>query len=178
MISKKNSKNDGFTLIELLVAMAVIGILVTISIGSFQSSQMKSRDTRRKNDLEQISNALEAYVNDKGEYPDNSVDFKIAGCANESSCEWGEEWSDENDTIYMIEMPADQTTTLTYYYLSDGSYFQLYARLENDQDRSIPTLTDSPANYGLSCGDLRCNYGVSSSNKTVEDGRIPVLDSP
>ncbi|MGB9706948.1 MAG: type IV pilin protein, partial [Microgenomates group bacterium] len=59
----------GFTLIELLVAVAILGILATVGLGSFQSSQMKGRDARRKSDLSQIQKALEMYYNDKGAYP-------------------------------------------------------------------------------------------------------------
>ena len=172
----KMKKNNGFTLIELLVVMAVIGILLTISIGSFQSSQLKARDTSRKSSLEQIGRALEAYNNDKGQYPIQSADQKMDGCGDfgsgSTTCEWGAEWSDENGTIYMIELPADPTTGLYYYYLSDsGTSYQLYARLENDQDGSIPTSGGAPGNYSLSCGNLLCNYGVSSSNETIENDR-------
>ncbi len=174
------TKNSGFTLIELLVVMAIIGILATIAIGSFQSSQTKARDTQRKNDLEQIGRALEAYYGDKEQYPDNSADFKLDGCedlgSGPTTCDWEEEWSDENDTIYMIELPADPSSGLNYYYLSDGASYQIYARLENDQDRSIPLSTGNPANYNISCGSLNCNYGVASSNKTVEDGRTIIPD--
>ena len=169
-------KKNGFTLIELLVVMAIIGVLATISIVSFQASQTKARDAQRKSDLGQISQTLEAYYNDKGQYPDSSAAYKIDGCedlgAGPITCEWGAEWSDEFDTIYMILLPTDTSAGLNYYYDSDGTYYQLYARLQNDLDGEIPTLLEAPANYGISCGVLNCNYGVASSNKTVEDGRI------
>jgi len=177
---KKIDKINGFTLIELLIVMAIIGVLVIVSIGSFQSSQIRTRDTRRKNDLEQIGRALEIYYNDKGQYPDNSTDFKLNACedlgSGPTTCDWGEEWSDENGTIYTVDLPADQNVGFNYYYLSDGSYYQLYARLENDEDGAIPTIAESPANYGISCGVLNCNYGIASSNKMVDAGRIITLD--
>lgn len=177
MIGFKANNEAGFTLIELLVVMAVIGILATIAIGSFQSSQTKARDAQRKNDLNQISKALETYYNDKGQYPDNSAANKIDGCADVGAgpvtCDWGTEWSDENGTVYMVELPADpRASGLNYYYISDGSFYQLYARLENDLDSSIPTLLDESADYGISCGGgYNCNYGVSSSNIAVDEGR-------
>lgn len=174
-------KKNGFTLVELLVVMAIIGILAAISIVSFQTSQTKARDAQRKSDLNQIGQTLEAYYNDKGQYPDNSAaTFKIDGCEDSGSgpdtCEWGAEWSDENDTIYMILLPADTSASLNYYYLSDGSYYQLYARLQNNLDGEIPTLSGNPANYSISCGALNCNYGIASSNKTVGDGRTVAAD--
>lgn len=161
--------------------MAIIGILATITIGSFQSSQTKARDAQRKSDLKQIGSALEFYYNDKGEYPANSTENKIAGCADSGAgpetCEWGAEWSDENGTVYMAELPADPTSSLNYYYLSDGTYYQLYARLENDQDGAIPILDDALANYGVSCGGLNCNFGIASSNQKVEANRTITSDS-
>lgn len=176
------AKNSGFTLIELLVVMAIIGILAVIAIGSFTSSQIKARDASRKNDLEQIGRALEIYYSDKDEYPDHSVDFEIIGCdVKPAICKWGAQWSDGSTTIYMAELPMDPTPGLFYHYLSDGVSYQLYARLGNDQDQSIPTDSGDPANYSIDCGSCGdsscdCNYGVSSSNKTVGDGRTIVPD--
>lgn len=69
----ENSKlkiNRGFTLIELLVVMAIIGILAALSLTSFNTAQKSSRDTRRKSDLQQYRNSLEAYSsNNSGSYP-------------------------------------------------------------------------------------------------------------
>ena len=43
----------GFTLVELMIVMIIMGILVLAGVGSFISSQKRSRDTKRKNDLRQ-----------------------------------------------------------------------------------------------------------------------------
>lgn len=168
------TSKSGFTLIELLVVMAIIGVLVIVAAGSFQSSQTKARDAQRKSDLKQIGQSLETYYNDYGQYPLSSVDHKIIGCdSGPASCEWGEEWSDDNGTIYMSLLPADSRSYLTYYYDSDGTYYQLYARLENDQDGSIPTSGGESSNYGIECGssEYLCNFGVASSNTTPAVGR-------
>ncbi|KKW03189.1 MAG: Pilin domain protein [Candidatus Beckwithbacteria bacterium GW2011_GWC2_49_11] len=112
----------GFTLIELLVSITIIGILASIGLGTFQNSQKKSRDTRRKNDLKQVSLALEAYLNDKGQYPgDNSDSGQIYGCGadDESLCDWGDEFTDQYGTVYMVEIPADPTLGYTYDYDAD-----------------------------------------------------------
>ena len=169
-------RNAGFTLIEITVVMAIIAILAVLSVGSFRSSQIKARDAERKNDLKQISSSLEAYYNDKGQYPSNSVDFKINGCASEATCDWGDEWADENSTTYMVLMPSDSKEYLNYYYLSSNTSYQLYARLENDLDNDVPTSGGNPANYTISCGDYDCNYGVASSNTTVSSGRTITAD--
>ncbi|MBU2543676.1 type II secretion system GspH family protein [Patescibacteria group bacterium] len=169
-------RNAGFTLIEITVVMAIIGVLAALAIGSYKSSQIKARDTQRKNDLKQISSSLEAYYNDKGQYPISSVSYEINGCADGDTCSWGDAWVDESNTTYMVEIPSDPKDYLNYYYESDGIFYQFYARLENDLDHQVPVLADSPANYGISCGDSNCNYGVSSSNITITADRVITAD--
>lgn len=178
---QKTGDQTGFTLIELLVVMAIIAILAALSISSFQSSQTRARDGQRKSDLEQISHALEAYFNDYGEYPDSDTDNKIVGCNGDTatppiSCTWGETWADAKGTVYMVELPADPRTYLNYSYDSNGDDYQIYTRLENSQDKEVPTIGEDPAVYNISCGTLNCNYGVSSSNTTPEDGRMIVTE--
>ena len=143
---------------EIMIVMIIIGILATLGVGGFQSSQRKARDSRRKSDLQQVAKSLEAYYNDKGQYPIHSGTYTIMGCANESSCAWGDTFEDENDTIYMIELPSDPAVNQNYLYESDGTEFRIYARLENELDPEISSFT------GITCGTYECNFGVSSSN--------------
>ena len=60
---------SGFTIIELLVVIAVIGILSTISLLSFNRFQANSRDSQRSSSATIISEALEKYYDQNGEYP-------------------------------------------------------------------------------------------------------------
>jgi len=62
-------KNFGFTLIELLVVVVLIGLLTSIGVFSYSSTNQKARDGRRQADLEQIRTALEIYRADNGVYP-------------------------------------------------------------------------------------------------------------
>lgn len=140
----------GFTLVELLVSITIIGILSSIGLATFTSAQKKSRDAKRKAHLKQLTDAFEAYYNDYGQYPDDG------------DIVWGEDFSDSKGTMYMVKLPADPTLGLFYEYLpaADNKSFQLYARLENENDSAVMTFTPPP-----SCGtNIDCNYGVSSSN--------------
>ncbi|MEK7074949.1 MAG: prepilin-type N-terminal cleavage/methylation domain-containing protein, partial [Patescibacteria group bacterium] len=44
----------GFTLIELLVVISVIGLLSSIVLTTANSARMKSRNARRKSDMNQL----------------------------------------------------------------------------------------------------------------------------
>ncbi len=54
---------QGFTLIELMVVIAIIAILSVIGITIFSGAQKNSRDAKRKGDIEAISSAIEAHIN-------------------------------------------------------------------------------------------------------------------
>lgn len=179
-ITSNEQQRSGFTLIELMIVMIIMGVLVTIGIGTFTSSQKKSRDVKRKNDLRQISISLEAYNNDKGQYPDSSATGTMLGCGvNDSQeCAWGGTFSDKNDTLYMVQLPTDPTSTRRYFYVAaaNNKSYQLYARLENTQDGDIPKdAQDKPRVFtDINCGTsstIYCNYGYASSNTRPETGR-------
>jgi len=59
----------GFTLIELLVVIAIIGVLASLVIVNLSTANRKSRDSRRKADLNEIKSALELYYDDYLGYP-------------------------------------------------------------------------------------------------------------
>ncbi len=162
---------------ELLIVIVLLGVLVTLGLSSFRTSQLKSRDSRRKSELRQISLALEAYMNDKGKYPNDDAGGKIKGCYPDDNtvCPWGGEFKDQNNTIYMIALPADPGM-YTYYYDvlgSSNAQYQLYSRLENTQDSDVKKdASNNPQAYsGVSCGGKLCNYGISSTNTSPESGR-------
>ena len=151
---------SGFTLIELLIVMAILGLLATVGLASFRSSQIKGRDAQRKNDLGQLQRGLEAYYNDKGQYPDPD-DLPGPGSP------WQDE-SVEGGTLYMKEIPTDPIG-FTYEYESDGTYYKIFAHLENENDKDLVPETGCDAVRDVDCGASSCNYGVSSANVRVCD---------
>ena len=168
----------GFTLVELLVVISIIGVLSVIGLNSFGSARVKARDSSRKSDLAAVAKALELYYNDQGEYPDDNSG-KIMGCGVGAieECTWGTSEFSNTTTgeVYMVELPADSNSTYEYFYESFtvsglNTSYQLYARLENDRDIAVSKdVDDNPQIYtSRTCGTLACNYGVASSNITLE----------
>lgn len=182
MINNYKSRNLGFTLIELMVIMVIIGVLISVGLVNFTSSQKKSRDLKRKSDLRQIATVLEAYYNDKGKYPNSDASGKIMGCGagDTGECVWGATMTDVNGTIYMQKLPNDTANYRKYFYSVGGGNksFQIYALLENSEDIGIPRDGNgNPLSYpNTNCSTqatLLCNFGLSSSNTSPEAGRTP-----
>lgn len=152
-----NCHSRGLTLIELLVVMVIMGILATVGFGQYRTSQIKARDAQRKGDLDNVSRALEMYYNDHESYPTSS-DGKIQVGADVLN--WGTAF-DTDDVVYMKTLPSDPVSDYDYCYESDadGSYYKLYAKLENENDDDYGSYTCN--------GDTTYSYGVSSSNTTL-----------
>jgi type II secretion system protein G len=167
----------GFTLVELLIVMAIISILATLIVGGFRSSQMRGRDGARKSDLKQISNALELFYSDYGKYPPASG-TQIAACSYNpatgagAACTWGTSEFSDGKTSYFKIVPKDLSSGQNYIYKvsSTQNKYQLYAHLENTQDKNCiggdcinPGITDTCG------GTLVCNYAITSVNATATE---------
>ena len=168
--------HSGFTLIELLITIVIIGILSTLGIVAFQSTQKKSQDLGRKTNLKTVSKALETYMNDKGVFPPSSPDGKILWCGTEAApdavaCPWGYPLTDvatagEDKTVYLAALPKDSNPAQTFFYEAveiDGinKGYRLYAKLENIKDPDIP----ASGQYATNCGATTthyCNYVLAS----------------
>lgn len=167
---KKGITNCGFTLIELMVVMVLLAILVGLGTSSFLSSQKKSRDAKRKNDVRQVAVSLEAYYNDIGHYPysDGNGSMKGCGAIGANLCAWGAKWSNTSttpETVYMFTLPQEFVSGKTFYYKTDaaGTYFSLYALLENTKDTGLGV--NQSGYTGTNCGgSALCTYGISSTN--------------
>ena len=73
----KNAFRRGFTLIELMIVIVILGILMGTILPRLTGAQSRARDTARIADLNNISQALEVFSSDFGEYP-------AAACADAS----------------------------------------------------------------------------------------------
>lgn len=173
MLKNNRKLFGGFTLIELLVVVVILGILATIGLTFFTSSQMRGRDSKRKSDLKQIATALELYYSDYGVYPaPTSSGGKIAGCPSPSgACAWGSSEFKDSKTTYMRIVPGDPSGGSYYYYYyrtvtvnTANQGFQLFAHLENTQDQSRITTT-----YSCGGGANTCNFAITSPNVAPTD---------
>ena len=64
--------NKGFTLIEMLVTITIIVILAGLSLGGFNFVTTKQANSQAEIQINLLSNALEEYKLDNGDYPDSS----------------------------------------------------------------------------------------------------------
>lgn len=165
---RQRKLQHGFTLVELMLVMVIMAILALIGLNTFMGSQKRSRDSRRKGDLTQVSKALEMYFNDNGRYPSSGIGGTIQGCSGGTvDCAWGGQFADTTknpDTIYMQKLPADpQNYSYTYESDGNGTFYRLYARLENKDDTAVQ-VGGVPQVYTATCGSIACNYVIVSPN--------------
>jgi type II secretion system protein G len=162
MLGKLTNKK-GFTLVELLIVIAILGVLVTVGLAGFRSSQARGRDAQRKSNLKQLSSALELYFSDYEAYPDASGG-QIQGCGG-NPCTWGAGNFTDGKTVYFKVVPKDPSDYSYFYRVPDppnNQKFQLFAYLENTED---PSLITTP----YSCGAETCNFSITSSNTTPSE---------
>ncbi len=168
----------GFTLVELLVVISILGVLVSITSVAFRSAQIRGRDAERKSDLKQIFNALELFYADYGKYPDDAGSVINACPYNSatgtgSACTWGSGEFTDSKTTYIKVVPKDPKSGFFYYYRvvpnSSNQQFQIFARLENDQDSGClgGNCTVPPVTY--LCGTKACNFALTSPNTKPTD---------
>lgn len=138
-------RRKAFTLVELLIAIAIIGLLGTISLAAFKSYGVKTRNTARKTNLTEVSKALELYYSANGSYPDTGG---IANWRGNSHSYFGSypdsgpsAWIPGLSPTYMVTLPHDPNTDKAnssslksecldpgwsgYFYTSNGTDYKL-----------------------------------------------------
>jgi type IV pilus assembly protein PilE len=152
IISKQNLKpQKAFTLVELLIVIAIIGILASIAIPSYQKSVSKSRRADAKGALLGFANAMERHFTENNSYCE-------AGTTTSGSCDD----ATGAPTIYSTQSPVDGGTV--YYNLTinaaDDTTFTLHAAptgIQANDDCGTLTLAHTGAR------------GVSGATLTAAD---------
>jgi prepilin-type N-terminal cleavage/methylation domain-containing protein len=67
----RSAKRTGFTLVEMLVVIGIVGLLVGILLPSLNSARVSAKKGNTSAQFHAISQALEAFKNDVGSYPDS-----------------------------------------------------------------------------------------------------------
>ncbi len=131
----------GFTLIELLVSISIVAILSVIGIIIFSGVTAKSRDAQRKNDLRNLSIALELYHRKNNSYPQDITDCDDSALFYTAMVEFLQDGN-----------PKDPKEDSNYCYLSDTPGYKLYTKLENCSDPDVipgSCPADKPWNFGI-----------------------------
>lgn len=148
-------KKNGFTLIELLIVIAVISFLALAFFTILNPSRLfqKANDSKRKEDLKQVQQALENYLDDNGEYP--------------VSLTWGASFGS-----YFPKLPLDpDNPERKYDYKTTGDKYYMYASLERAGEdaqacnNGVACLSISANGFVVDCGGT-CDFGLTSPNTT------------
>lgn len=131
---------QGFTLIELLTVVVVIGILMSIGFASYSNAQEKARDSKRKQELDNIKKALELAKQD------TPGAYSYPSCSSNPSC-GASTTAPQIAPTYISKVPTDPKTDIDYPYMpatsSNGvcdnatslcTKYLLIACLENGRD--------------------------------------------
>lgn len=120
-------KTRGFTIIELLVVIAVIGILAAIVIVAYNGVNQKARDSRRSSDIRAITEALERYYLDEGQYPSGAGSTTINSSWSTTA---DASWDNLRNKLvpkYLPELPRDPISTPSINPQSSGYNYAYFA---------------------------------------------------
>ena len=59
---------SGFSLIELMIAVAIVGGIAVIGVPTYKRLKMRSVQSEAKSDLANLTNLMEGYMNEYGQY--------------------------------------------------------------------------------------------------------------
>ena len=151
------TKKRGFTLIELLVVCGIIAILATITTVSFIQAQSKSRDSRRKSDLETISQAVIMYKSEYGKPPEISPSHTYYGVLLSNT--GNIEYTNFKNAIskYLPEIPHDprlgRSGVSDYFYYRTNVKYRIMSILENKSDADFKECKIWNINYDYAVPD-------------------------
>lgn len=168
---KKGRLQSGLSMIEVLIVTAVLAVLIIMALTTLPQQVNKSRDSKRKSDLQKIKIAFENYYSDNDCYPPPDI---LDNCGGTQLAP------------YLASIPCDPQTRTKYLYAPEGiacpHFYRVFSNLEVDIDPVVRQLGCHTASgcgaYAyfeeLGLGALEYNYGVSEGVPVyVTEGGIP-----
>ena len=139
---------------EVLVSASIIAILTVIGVVSYSSVNKRSRDVKRKSDMEQLRSALEMYRTGSSAYPNPNGDGVFVPVSQLSA------------TLvsgnYMPAIPSDPGAYGYWYQAipTSGVYnsYCICGKLESIAGGS----EQSTCTVSLDSGTTGCNYGIKN----------------
>ncbi len=147
----------GFSLIELLVVISIMAILGSLALTAFSTARKEARDTQRKNELTQYKTALESYYVASSGYPVYS--------SNPAISNQFQGIFDQNSSFIQTYMAGttlqgvNASDNYLYYYLSDGTIYKLWGKMELNDYFEICSNGKSQAlkSASLNTASLTCD---------------------
>lgn len=128
------SDSRGFSLIEIVVTVTVMAVLSVAGFVTYQGTNTKTRDEKRKTDLQKIASSLEMIYQDQGFYPETLTD---------------------EIQKYLPTVPTDPKNGYSYAYNSTVGSYELFAHMED--------VGSTNGSYSVECihqQQFSCNYRI------------------
>ena len=130
----------GFTLLELLVVISIIGILISMGAVAFSTAQRKSRDAKRRADMQQIQKGFEQYYADNGSVYSTCAAMSVAAYLPGG-------------------LPTDPLASQTYICNGDATGYCACAALEDTGGGNAGAPTEVSCNFAAG-GDYYCTTSL------------------
>lgn len=145
----------GFSKQEIVFVISVLSAIFGVSFFQLKISEMKTRDSQRKADVELVGRALDSYFEDYKIYPEASGNGEIKSCGYMAvqTCPWGEgPMIDVHNVTYLKKLPVDPQSYKDKKYIystnTDRTKYKICVSLEYSGDKDYKK-------------DIQCNWYVS-----------------